>query len=63
LHLNTKTLTPIIFVEISGKKCTQKKLFAKNFYKLEVYEEEVKLKFCTLVLPITFLAANFSHFS
>ncbi len=30
---------------------------------LQVYIEEDKLQFCTLLLPVTFLLANFLHFS
>ncbi len=46
--------------EIIGKKCTQKKLFAKNCWQLVVLKR-TNSNF-VLFLPITFLLANFLHF-
>ncbi len=49
-------------VEIIGKKSTQKKLFAKHFCKLVVQKRRTS-DFSHFFLAVTFLIANFSHFS
>jgi len=49
-------------VEKIWKKCTQKKLLAKNTLQISSIEEG-KVQLSTLVLPITFFLANFLHFS
>jgi hypothetical protein len=46
---------------IGEKKCTEKDICQKH---MQVSSIEVdKLYFCTIVLPLTFLLANFSHSS
>ncbi len=61
--INIYSAWPMVMDVKSGimpPNCTKKKLFAKNFCKFVVIEED-KLHLCTF-FPITFLLANFTHF-
>jgi hypothetical protein len=49
-------------VEVIEKKVYQEKVICQKLLQISRIEKE-NLQFCTLFLPVTFLLANFSHFS